>query len=256
MKKLKGFTLVELIIVMAILAILMASLMNMMKPIRATYVDSTYYESERNTQSGIAQYITESVRYATNLGIYTEDYNVSGATPASISTVTDAIDHFKSETGITDESKINVITIDNKTAYTFNNAKYYGRLVRTKAPGSTGSYTDKAAVADNTEARLALGAAYYGDNTYSINLTSTTTGVKVQVSSLLSDSLKTKTKKDDNDLSISDVAGKTMVTTESEVVCYNISSSVTAPGSFITTYADVSTTTSGKNTYIIFTLPE
>lgn len=255
MRKLKGFTLVELIIVMAILAILMAALMNMMKPIRATYVDSTYYEAERNTQSGIAQYITESVRYATNIGIYTDGKSVTGETPvSSISSVRNAIDHFKDKTGVTDESKINVITIDNKTAYTFNNAKYYGRIIRTKGPGSTGSYTTDAAVGNNKEARLALGAAYYGDNTYSINLTSTTTGIKVQVSSLLSDSLKSKTKQSDNDLTITDVSGKKMVTTEAEAVCYNVTS-VSAPGAFITTFADT-TTTAGKNTYIVFTLPE
>lgn len=254
MKKLKGFTLVELIVVMAILAILMAAIMNMMKPIRATYVDSTYYERERNTQSGIAQYIGESIRYATNLGIYTDDKTASGKTPSSVNTVRDAIDQFITETGITDESKINVITIDNKTAYAYNNSNYYGRLVRTKAPGSTGAYTAKAAIADNTEARLALGSAYYGANTYSINLTATSTGVKIQVSSLLSDSLKKNTKKVDNDISISDLTGKNLVTTEVETVCYNITT-VSIPGKFITDYAG-STTTAGKNTYIIFTLPE
>ena len=268
MRKFKGFTLVELIIVMAIMAIIMAALMNMMKPIRETYVDSTYYESERNTQSGIATYITESVRYATNLGVYTDDKVNSGATPESINGIREAIDLFKTETGITDESKINVITIDNTTAYMYNNTKYYGRLVRTKKPGSTGKYTSDAADAGSDEARLALGDAYYGDNTYSISLKTTDTGVEVQVSSILSDSLKTKTKnggdaltlnaKDSDGNSIYDAAGNPgkLVTTVAEVSCPNVAGGmVKTSGSFSKNYAG-STTTSGKNTYIIFTLPE
>lgn len=254
MKKLKGFTLIELIVVMAIMTILMAAIMNMMTPIRSTYVESTYYENERNTQSGISQYISESVRYATNLGIYTDDKTApSGTSPSYISGVQAAIAQFKAETGITDEKKINVITIDNKTAYEYNNTKYYGRLVRTK-PITSGSYNSNAAIAGTDQARLALGAAYYGDNTYSISLTPTTTGIKVQVSSLITDSLKSKTKQNDQDLSISDVSGKTMVTTETETVCYNLTA-VANPGVFSTTYAGT-TTTAGKNTYIIFTLPE
>ena len=40
-KKFKAFTLIELIIVMAIFGILMAGLMNFFSPIRETYVDST-----------------------------------------------------------------------------------------------------------------------------------------------------------------------------------------------------------------------
>lgn len=70
---LKGFTLIELIIVMAILSILMAAIMQMFKPIRSTYVDATLYESQRTTQNGIIQYLAESIRYSTDLGIYPKD---------------------------------------------------------------------------------------------------------------------------------------------------------------------------------------
>ena len=70
-KKFKGFTLIELIAVMAILVILMAAIMNMFKPIRETYVDATLYESQRTAQNGVVQYIAESVRYSHSLGLYT-----------------------------------------------------------------------------------------------------------------------------------------------------------------------------------------
>ena len=73
MRKLKGFTLLELIIVMAILTILMAAIMQMFKPIRETYVDATLYESQRAAQNGIITYIGESVRYSTDLAIYPKD---------------------------------------------------------------------------------------------------------------------------------------------------------------------------------------
>lgn len=255
MKKFKGFTLVELIVVMAIMTILMAAIMQLMKPIRSTYVDSTYYENERNTQNGISQYISESVRYATNLGIYTDSYAPGGgASPSSISGVTGAIAQFKTETGITDETKINVITIDNKTKYNYNGSDFYGRLVRTK-PIASGSYTADAAIAGTNQARLALGAAYYGNNTYSISLQPTSSGLKVQVSSIMASSLKSNTTNSDKDLSLNDVSGKTLVSTEADVVCMNVTNKVTTPGVFSTTYAGT-TTTQGTNTYIVFTLPD
>ena len=51
--KFKGFTLVELILVMAIMSILMLAIMNMFKPIREIYVDSTQYEAQRTAQNGV-----------------------------------------------------------------------------------------------------------------------------------------------------------------------------------------------------------
>lgn len=232
MKRFKGFTLVELIIVMAIMTILMAALMQMMKPIRATYVDSTYYEAQRNTQNGIVQYITESVRYATNLGVYNE-------TETGINNINDAIAEFKASTGVTDESKMNIITINNSTAYTYNNkSDLYGRLVRSKDVAASTS-------------RLALGDAYYGGYTYSINVEVQTTGVKVTVSSLLPTSLN-DTKRSGTTVKTGDVSGYKCVSTEGMVVCQNLGAPVN--GVFDTAFAGTGTTTNGKNTYLIFTL--
>lgn len=71
-KKIKAFTLIELIIVMAILAILMSALMNFYKPIRETYVDSSMIENMRSTQDGVLEYLTESVRYAEYMMLFDE----------------------------------------------------------------------------------------------------------------------------------------------------------------------------------------
>lgn len=196
MKKIKGFTLIELIIVMAILTILMAAIMQMFKPIRGTYVDATLYENQRTAQNGMIQYISESVRYATDLGIYTKN---------NTSDVTKAVDAFADEyiaknniTNISggvqyaDDTKeaiqryAEVIIIDNDTNYTFNNISgWRGRVLRRKfieetvsvpnPSGGTMNVTKPKKVSGNAEdytkteeCRMALGASYYGDRNYTV----------------------------------------------------------------------------------------
>lgn len=186
-RKLKAFTLIELIIVMAIMTILMAAIMQLMKPIRATYVDSTLYEAQRATQNGIVKYINESLRYATNVGIYTPgssyvEIDTQNRTTNTLSFPTgsdaeDAVIEFKKKTGVTDDKLIRVITIDNSTAFTYGNKQFYGRvLISRPVTTSTGiktSTTIKNAdtIGDNPGySRLALGSAYYGLNSFSINV--------------------------------------------------------------------------------------
>lgn len=164
--KFKAFTLIELIIVMAILVILMAAIINMFKPIRATYVDSTLYEARRTTQNGIIQYIGESIRYATDLGIY------------QASSIDDAVNEFASyycreNPGVAKDAVIKaaeVITIDNTATiaggkvtyspYMFNDKYYMGRVLRRKNVGTN----------NLSESRLALGEAYYGTSNYAIKI--------------------------------------------------------------------------------------
>lgn len=184
-KTLKAFTLIELIMVMAIMTILMAAIMQLMKPIRATYVDSTLYEAQRTTQSGIVKYITESVRYATDVGIYTpgvvyKEYNTSKRTTKTLTFTGDveqAVINFKQRTGIKDDKLIRVITIDNKNPYTYGDKQLLGRLLvsrpATTSTGETKSTTLKNAATIGTGdgyARLALGPAYYGSHSFSINV--------------------------------------------------------------------------------------
>ncbi|MDE5741426.1 MAG: type II secretion system GspH family protein [Oscillospiraceae bacterium] len=195
--KLNGFTLVELIVVMALMAILMVAIMNMFRPIRETYVDSTQYEAQRTAQNGVVQYITESVRYATDLGIYN----------TSVSSAQDAVEFFATEycknAGILDKTTgapvspytsddvdditaeiqkyAEVIIIDNDTAH--YNKGFWGRIIRRKvdlnpatasAVGSDPTITTGIAqtidVASMDEWRTALGEAYYGENTFQINI--------------------------------------------------------------------------------------
>ena len=184
--KLKGFTLVELIVVMAIMSILMVAIMNMWKPIRDTYVDSTQYEAQRTAQNGVVQYITESVRFATDMGIYTSDKvdNVSTAVEKfadeyiTANSITDTNDKARAKEAI--QRSAEVLIIDNSD-YTYGGKTWYGRILRRKFiadssisnvnyPYKTKQITDDAEDVSKSECRMALGAAYYGENNYSISL--------------------------------------------------------------------------------------
>lgn len=255
-KFIKGFTLIELIIVMAILSIIMLGIMQMMKPIRATYVDSTYYESQRTTQNGISKYIGESVRYATKLTAYKSSGSVNIST---------AISRFKSDAGYdaSTDGPISVIVIDNSTNYTFNNHEVHGRVLRNK-DGS------------ESETRMALGEAYYGKYNYSINLeptglkknTDPTTGAvkalkcggfRITVSSLLPSSLKKA--ESDGKNNTEDLTDYECVMTQGEAVCRNLAQPINGYSNVLeiaTAYGDgytFNTTQNGMNTYIVFTLP-
>lgn len=262
MKKiLKGFTLIELIVVMAVMSILMLGIMRMMDPIRTTYVDSTYYESQRTTQNGIATYIGESLRYATKLGIYT------GTSAADLS---NAVSSFKSKSGYdsAEDGEINFIVIDNTTEYTYRNEKVHGRVLRNKK-GS------------ETQTRMALGDAYYGPYNYSINLMATgisekhedatnkalVTGLKcsgfnITVSSLLPSSLN-KARAKGQIIKTEDITSYECVMTEGEATCRNLaepingwSNVMVSGGSVKDNLYDLDSTKQGRNIYIVFTLPQ
>ena len=257
-KKIKGFTLIELIIVMAIMAIIMAALLNIMKPIRRTYVDSTLYESQRNAQSGITRYISESIRYSVSLGVYTKGasatYDVGSATglSRSVGSVSDAVTYFLDDvSGLTVANalpttdpkranavkvagelkkdllqKVRIITIDNTAdAYTFNNEDFTGRLLRSKTPSTTtltAATTDWEDVTKKDYCRLALGAGYYGATDYTIKLENiANTGFRVTVTSVPD----------------SNLMPNTAVSTQSEALCQNLYLSTSANKDLFRNYA-------------------
>lgn len=195
----KGFTLIELIIVMAILTVLMAAIMQMFKPIRSTYIDATLYENQRTAQNGIVQYLAESIRYSTDLGLYTTDK--AGTAKAAVEEFTKA---YLRANGVYSSSDValpiysgksvdpdyddkydktlekmqcnaDVIIIDNVNTYVYNNASSQGRILRRKfiddGTGKNKKITDSeyANEKDSDKGwRLALGAPYYGEKNYTI----------------------------------------------------------------------------------------
>ncbi|MBP0960500.1 MAG: prepilin-type N-terminal cleavage/methylation domain-containing protein [Oscillospiraceae bacterium] len=74
-KALKGFTLVELIIVMALMSALMVMVGLILKPISQVFADTTAYTEDRYVMDGIAQYLDENLKYADKiLFVYDKDY--------------------------------------------------------------------------------------------------------------------------------------------------------------------------------------
>lgn len=185
--KLKGFTLVELIVVMAIMSILMLAIMNMFKPIRSMYVDSTQYEAQRTAQSGVVQYITETVRFATDMGVYNDVTAPNSAAETFAKAYCDANGYDKNDTNNINTIKkyVEIIIIDNKT--THYNKNFTGRLIRRKVnPAGAAPTIIPIPIFSNTSNtlnpnkiikssssnmwRTALGESYYGENTYYITL--------------------------------------------------------------------------------------
>ena len=260
MKKFKGFTLLELIIVMAILAILMTAIIQLFKPIRETYVDATLYENQRTTQNGIMRYISESVRFSTDLGIYTNN---------KASTATDAIEKFAAEylpaygvnpgdSNYNDNVKelkkyAEVIIIDNNK-YNYRGKDYTGRLLRRKFTGNElvnvePTPANIATNAVNSDWRIALGESYYGDSSYSILLKDpdpappstaweANEGIEIRVTSQLNYSMRNY------------VSGSGVVSNSGLVICRN---QAEAGGVFDTTnYDPTAVLLPNSKVYIVF----
>ena len=185
LKKLKGFTLIELIIVLAIFVSVLTAILQLMEPVNEVYADTVMYESQRTAEQGIADYITESLRYSQRASIIDHGETVTyrdGSTTRTISSEADAVDYFanKNDLDLTDPdvaARINVIRIDRTTTYTDKGFTYTGRLIRRK--GWDPSVTPLTGTVDIDDVKtnyttsslyMALGPDYYGKDSYSIYL--------------------------------------------------------------------------------------
>ncbi len=74
-KAVKGFTLVELIIAIALMSVLMVMVGLIMKPISQVFADTTSYTEDRYVMDGIGQFLDENLKYADNiLVVYNKEY--------------------------------------------------------------------------------------------------------------------------------------------------------------------------------------
>lgn len=80
MKKLKGFTLVELIVVLAIFSMIMAAVLSLLNPVADVYSSTANYEHARAASDNVRLYLQDNIKYADNLKII---YNAADATAAN-----------------------------------------------------------------------------------------------------------------------------------------------------------------------------
>jgi prepilin-type N-terminal cleavage/methylation domain-containing protein len=169
--KVKAFTLIELIVVMAIVSIMMAAIMKFFEPIRIIYNDATFYEQRRSVTNSMVKYTTESIRYAKYLGIYQQsDLGARMASPklTAEQAVGGVFAGYLSTEGVTvpPNAIVNVIELSYYNDYPegqYNYNEYYGRLYRSKLrrnPAGSGYI--------HQNSHLAFGASYYGANDFNM----------------------------------------------------------------------------------------
>lgn len=188
LKSLKGFTLIELIVVMAILVSLMTAILQLMEPVQEAYRDSTIYEQQRTVENGIISYIAESTRYAKAISIIDQGINIDTDNDGSadifgVSNLTAAANYFINKNGlaVADYKNIEVIVIDRSTKFKYKGKDVQGRLVRIRGLGTssldvpswgaTVTEADLASTNWNTrKCYVAMGPEYYGDMSFDIIL--------------------------------------------------------------------------------------
>ena len=185
LKKLKGFTLIELIIVMAIFVSVLTAILQLMEPVNEVFADTVMYEGQRTAEQGIADYITESLRYSERASIIDQGQSVTfpgTSSPYNIDDESAAVNYFaaKNSLDLTDSDvcdRINVIRIDRTTTYKDGDYLYTGRLIRRKgwdasvtpfAAVSTVDIEDVKSTYTTSKLYMALGPDYYGKDSYSI----------------------------------------------------------------------------------------
>lgn len=162
-KILKGFTLVELIIVMALMSVLMLMVGLIMKPISQVLSDSSRYTEERYIMDGMGSYIEESLRYADKVCIIYD----TDARP--ITGLNDVADEMR-----VDEKKLQVLAIINSLPDASKRpASWADDFTNNSGVETTGRIYKSAYVDGDRKVWLVGGEAFYGDGSYFVNLEDT-----------------------------------------------------------------------------------
>ena len=184
---LKGFTLIELVVVMAILVSLLTAILQLMEPVEEAYRDSTIYEQQRTVENGIISYIAESTRYARAISIIDQNVGIdtdnNGSADIHPNNLTAAANYFinKNSLKVSDYKNIEVIVIDRGTKFQYKGTQVQGRLVRLRGLGDTsltvpswGPTVTEADLAgpdwNSKDCYMAMGPDYYGDMSFNIVL--------------------------------------------------------------------------------------
>lgn len=170
-KSFKAFTLIELIVVMAIFGIIMAGIMQMFQPINEVYASTSVVSSQRAAEQGIATYIAENVRYANHIGVYQKQSSADAAMTAFLANGPTKVD------GVTPLTKadLDVICINNTGNYHVSNSTagqtFKGRLIRKNKGSPTGwNASQPFNYSGSGPSYMAMGEAYYGPADYYIRI--------------------------------------------------------------------------------------
>lgn len=159
-KKLKGFTLVELIIVMALMSVLMLMVALIMKPISQVFADTTKYTEDRYVMDGMAAVLEENLKYADKIVlVYDQDY----LNDSMVSTIAGEMQ--------VDEKKVQVLEIINKCPATATTL--LPDFTTNSGVETTGRIYKSAYVDGTRKTWLVGGEAFYGDGSYFVNLENT-----------------------------------------------------------------------------------
>lgn len=157
-----GFTLVELIVVMAIFGIILGAILNIIRPTMNMYSDNEATMDTNVTGSGVVNYLENNLKYATNI-LVLKDYvgvpqvNATGSLGGS------------------SVSYKNCIIIDNNNLRGYSESGYSGSDTDTaqKRMGCTGCIISVPKIneggIDLANSAVALGADYYGKYKFDIS---------------------------------------------------------------------------------------
>ena len=182
MKKIRGFTLIELIVVMAIFGIIMTGLMNIMAPITEASNTQRVANNQNRVQSSMISYIGENLRYSYDLAVV-EGGTMKNAVDKFIAM--EPVDVNGKKINYTDHPElrddIQIICFDDYSKYSVGDAgaDFYGRILRSNnVYGPAGGFTyNNIPVSDynslahcspegNKPLYLTLGTDYYSHADY------------------------------------------------------------------------------------------
>lgn len=141
-KNKKGFTLVELIVVMALMSVIMLAIMYIMGPARKYYARTENNKNEEAVCIGVSNVISDEIKYARNVRVYGLN---SGDTAPSIPSDCDSL-----------------IVIDNVSDRPGSKKKAKGFVTKSAANGSKSS--------------IVMGENFYGEDEFNIKVSASGTG--------------------------------------------------------------------------------
>lgn len=175
MKKLKAFTLIELIVVIAIFGIIMTGVVQMISPISTAATNAKVLNNQQTVETSMSGYLGESLRYANNLLIIEEGCTVDSITVNSAETAIDAFFAYNpcnfsgrvfAKTA-DNEKLVNVIAFDGKNLYQPAGTGWYcGRLISSLS-GRTGTLDFTQLAPDGSKNQyVVFGDSFYGPADY------------------------------------------------------------------------------------------